>query len=455
MTVRNPPSFLQGITDPDAGHSAQNDRLTLGALFVPGVDPLSARSGILAGPPGGVGAVTLVSDTVVRTDPFRAVLQGTRNAVQGQYVVINDAALDRPITAQEAGVQRLDLVAIVVRDASYAPDTANNADVIVVRGDPVVTDPVAPALDGPDLGNFLVLGTLTVPPPGTPVTFTPNPDLLTVAVGGILPTATTDASPPAHDGQWRDAGGRLERGLGGAWTRPVGRHWGSIPGTAPSPNYEGVDLVATPGAEPGDTAYVESWRCVAMVVRDHGGSALRWRQIQVALVGNRAELDAYQANLAATGQNVHNGFQVYDSGSNQLWTSSGGTAFWPSGGYRQQRDPHGLVAATGWSVVFAVLANAGNGMATVEATVQRTGTALTVPVNGDIGNQDLATVPDGWHAHVSAPLSSIATGRVTNGWISNAGVLRLGSLSPGTNIATGDQLNVAGVYTLSNPWTAV
>lgn len=203
MTVRNPPSFLQAITDPAAGYSAANDRLTLGAAYYPGSPALAARSGILPAATNGMGEVSVISNTVIRVQSFRAIIQGTRAGAQGQYTVVNDAAVDRAIGATAAGVQRRDLLAIVVRDTGYAPDTQDNADVVVIPGAPHATAPVEPAMGGTNLGNYLVLGVINVPATGGTVTFTSRWSL-TVAVGGIRPVPAADTTPGVYLGQYRD-----------------------------------------------------------------------------------------------------------------------------------------------------------------------------------------------------------------------------------------------------------
>lgn len=203
MSIVNPVPFLQNVTDEEAGHTARGDRLAAGAAFAPGSAALSGRSGILPAAAGGRGEVTVINNGTVRVNPFRAVVQGTRSGTQGQYVVTNDAAVDRPIGAQAAGVSRKDLVVTVVGDSAYAPDTADAGDVIVLPGDPAASNPQEPAPGGPNRGNFLVHGVLNVPPTGGSVTFTPRPSLLTVAAGGVRPVDAGDTTAGAHEGQYR------------------------------------------------------------------------------------------------------------------------------------------------------------------------------------------------------------------------------------------------------------
>ena len=217
MAVRNPPSFLQNITLVSAGHTAQNDRLTFGAAFTPGAAALSGRSGIVAAPAAGQAVVSMLSNVLVRVGAFRAVIQGTRSALQGQYEVINDGNVDLAVGAMAAGVSRKDLLIVNVRDTAFAPDTLDSAAIQVVPGTPAASNPAEPALGGVNLGNYLILGVLNVPPTGGTVTFTPRTDLVTVAVGGITPAAGTAAG--VYVGQYRDHSteGGLQRWDGTIW----------------------------------------------------------------------------------------------------------------------------------------------------------------------------------------------------------------------------------------------
>lgn len=229
MAVRNPPFALQNITLVASGHTAQNDRLNLGSAFAAGAAALSGRSGMLVGPAGGRGEVSLLSNVLVRVAPFRAVIQGTRNAAQGQYLVANDANVDLAVAAQAASTSRRDLVIVNVRDTAYAPDTLDSAAVQVVTGTAAASNPADPALGGVNLGNYFILGTLVVPPTGTAVTFTPAVSPLTVSAGGIRPADTADTVAPLFDGQYRDHPTRgLERGIGGGWAAPVALSWVDI-----------------------------------------------------------------------------------------------------------------------------------------------------------------------------------------------------------------------------------
>jgi len=444
VTVRNPPSFLQGIVDTDLGHSAQNDRLTIHAVWLPGADPLSARSGIIPAPAGGMGEVTLLSDALARVAPFRAVLQGTRNDTQGQYVTVNDADLDLPLTEQEAGVARLDLLVVTVRDAQYAPDTLDDGDVVVVRGDPAVTDPVPPILDGPDLGNYLVLGTFTVPPPGTPVTFAPAPDLLTVPVGGILPVTNDDLAtrvPPAYEGQYRDLGGRLSRATAGGWAGTVPKYWGYYE----SPVEADWPTIAQ-GAQYGDTLH-SRWHECAFVY----GTSSTWRQVNVTQSSNP---QTTKTNIESRGGSLHNGFLIFDTARDRLWVSDGvipSAGMSPAGG-KVGAWQSNVTALAGWTVTGS-FSNLGNGMARVYLDATKTGSALTVTATGDIGNIGMANLPVGWESEVATPLSTAAFGRMAMGGIGTGSRgITLAAVAPGSNIAVGEIIQLAGVYPLNNPF---
>lgn len=199
--------------------TARYDRLALGASFRPGTAALAAVSGVLVGPAGTMGDLTLLSDTLLRTDPFLAVVQGTHNTQQGQYLVPNVTQRDLAVPAKDASLFRKALVRVRVADSLEAgvasSASTDGAWLEVVSGDLAASNPALPAV-GP---NALALGELSIPSSGSgqPVTLTRyNPR--TGSRTGILPVPSTDTAAPAFDGQYRDHPVRgLERGQGAAW----------------------------------------------------------------------------------------------------------------------------------------------------------------------------------------------------------------------------------------------
>lgn len=181
------------------------------AAFRPAADRIAASPGILHGPPGQVGELTLVNPTTVRVNPFTAIVLGTHSTTQGSYEVPNDALVDLPVAGQHATLFRRDLVALTVADSQAAGLTSSGTTdrpgyLHVIRGADAASNPALPAVPA----NTLLLGELYVPPAGQTVTLTPyNPR--TGVRGGILPVYNDTVDRPGHgaergayDGQYRD-----------------------------------------------------------------------------------------------------------------------------------------------------------------------------------------------------------------------------------------------------------
>jgi hypothetical protein len=181
-----------------------------------------------------MGELTLLSDTTLRVNPFVAVVQGTHNTKQGQYLVPNDELVDLAVTAKDASQARRALVAVSVADsaeAGVAPSsTTDRAWLQIVPGNLAPSSPALPAAPA----NSLLLGELLIPSvaSGQPVTLTPyNPR--TTTRGGILPVFADSSTVPGHGGElplfdgqvrWHPTNG-LEVGSGGAWGPPSPQRW--------------------------------------------------------------------------------------------------------------------------------------------------------------------------------------------------------------------------------------
>jgi hypothetical protein len=208
----------------------RTDRLALGASFRPSTTPSAAASGFLAGPAGTQGELTLVSDVLLRVAPFVAVIQGTHNSAQGQYIVPNTQQRDLAVPAKDATLFRKALIVVRVADSLEAgvasSPTTDGAWLEIVPGALAASNPALPSTPA----NAVVAGELTVPSAasGQPVTITKY-DPRTTMRGSVLPVIADganrpghDGEAPSHDGQYRDHPSRgLERGRGGAWTEPV------------------------------------------------------------------------------------------------------------------------------------------------------------------------------------------------------------------------------------------
>ncbi|MGW2497288.1 hypothetical protein ACWCV2_22665 [Streptomyces pseudogriseolus] len=177
--------------------------LTTQPGVIPGGDPFAAS---------GAGAMSL------QIGVGRAAVQGT--LAQGAYPVAVDAPEVVTLTDGNAQFARIDTVALRVFDGLFDTSGQTLARVEVIEGEATAT-PTAPALDpaclplwdvrvpagasagvgGIDWGNALT-----------------DRRRYTVAVGGIAPEGSA-ADAGAYDGQYRDAGGFLERwnAAAGAW----------------------------------------------------------------------------------------------------------------------------------------------------------------------------------------------------------------------------------------------
>lgn len=216
--------FTLGATG--VGTTTRYDRLALGATFRPSTTALGALSGFLHGPAGTMGDLTLLTDLLLRVDPFIAVIQGTHNTLQGQYVVPNTVQRDLAVPAKDAGQSRRCLVVVRVADsleAGVASSAATDgAWVEVLSGALAASNPVLPALPA----NAVAAGELLVPSTasGLPVTLTKYAPR-TTSRGGILPVVADGANLPGHDGaapthdgqfRWHPTLGE-QVGVGGVW----------------------------------------------------------------------------------------------------------------------------------------------------------------------------------------------------------------------------------------------
>ncbi len=212
---------------PTVQTSARTDRLALAASFRPSATALGAVSGFLAGPAGTMGDLTLLSDTLLRIDPFLAVIQGTHNSAQGQYTVPNTQQRDLTVPAKDASLIRRALIVVRVADSLEAgvatSGTTDGAWVEILPGALVSSNPQLPSMTA--YANYVAAGELTIPSvaSGLPVTLTKyNPR--TTSRGGILPVTSTDTAAGLGVGDYRDhptAG--LQRWNGTTWTAATSR----------------------------------------------------------------------------------------------------------------------------------------------------------------------------------------------------------------------------------------
>lgn len=142
MALRTPPSWLQ-----NGSHPAENDRLSMQAIF--------ATTGIIGSSSLEVTANSPAGMSVVVASGWAAIV-GTTQANMGVYTVYNDASTTLTVTTANPTNPRIDRVVATVQDAYY---TGAFNDVIfqVIAGTPAGS-PVAPATPA----NSISLATIAV-----------------------------------------------------------------------------------------------------------------------------------------------------------------------------------------------------------------------------------------------------------------------------------------------------
>ncbi|GAA3948954.1 hypothetical protein [Microbacterium soli] len=108
-----------------------------------------------------------------------------------------------------------------------------------------------------------------------------------------------------------------------------------------------------------------------------------------------------------------------------------------------------LTAASGWSII-SQSARKKNGVAWARVRVQRTGAAISGGASGNIPNALCATFSTGWAPAPGMwyPAAAADTGPLVTGYVAEAGIY-IGAISPGTTIATGDELSLITTYPLA------
>ena len=110
-------------------------------------------------------------------------------------------------------------------------------------------------------------------------------------------------------------------------------------------------------------------------------------------------------------------------------------------------------AGTGWSI-DAFEAYYSSTFMVLKLTVERTGTAITVPTTGNFTNELVATLDAEVHgtSGFDSTLGGGGSGRVTSGYINpNTGEVRLSAVAGSANVATNDVLELSGFVFLGVP----
>lgn len=142
MTLRTPPSWLQ-----NGSHPAENDRLTMQALFATTGIIGSSSLAVTPNSPAGMS---------VRVATGWAAIVGTTQSNMGVYTAYNDATQVLTVTTANPTNPRIDRVVITVQDAYYS-GAFNDVIFQVVAGTPAGS-PTAPATPA----NSISLATIAV-----------------------------------------------------------------------------------------------------------------------------------------------------------------------------------------------------------------------------------------------------------------------------------------------------
>jgi hypothetical protein len=181
MAVRNPVSWLQLRND----HTAENDRLTFGALLSspPDGTHLNIHPGGVRWDDGNSFKVVPKTGMTVTVHAGHAFVKGNQGGTEGLYVVTNDTDFDVTLNAADSTNPRKDIVFVQVLDANYT-GSLNQGQISYLAGTPGVGAP-APALPN----NSLLLATITVAAHDTSIGSADINDgrKAVVAAGGIQP----------------------------------------------------------------------------------------------------------------------------------------------------------------------------------------------------------------------------------------------------------------------------
>lgn len=142
MALRTPPSWLQ-----NGSHPAENDRLSMQAIF--------ATTGIMGSSSLAVAPNSPAGMSVVVASGWAAIV-GTTQANMGVYTVYNDAATTLTVTTADPTNPRIDRVVVTVQDAFYS-GAFNDVIFQVIAGTPA-SSPTAPATPA----NSISLATIAV-----------------------------------------------------------------------------------------------------------------------------------------------------------------------------------------------------------------------------------------------------------------------------------------------------
>ncbi|MFF0556156.1 hypothetical protein [Streptomyces sp. NPDC004266] len=316
------------------GQTRQNTRITDIGATTP-VNPLGVRSGILPGTYDGkfrVGGLWMSS-----TGPMTATVYHGKAVIQGATTDgAYPVALDEDITITFADGDplndRIDLVVVRVYDNDVDALGKYEAGIQIVKGTPAAV-PAAPAAPARSLPLFTVK----------------------VKKGASAGTGGID---------W----------AGGAST-DLRTTTVSSGGILPVYNNAGV-----PGAYPGQ-------------YQDNDNAHFLQRWDGTAWVAYPKEIGGIAPSGTVTTGSYTGQYRDYN-GQLQRWNGSAWAAHQPP--VEIETTNTGAVALTNWSMVAFSGRRTKSGLCTVTATVTRTGPQVNVDSSGNIGDEQLCTIPAGW-----------------------------------------------------------
>lgn len=235
----------------------------------------------------------------------------------------------------------------------------------------------------------------------------------------------------------------------GAWQTIAPKHWGDFSGNLAS-------LPAGAGLAAGDTVRHTVLNCLLVYNGGLADASRPWRQVDVAIAADRAE--RLLMTSVAMQTIIHDGFLVHEAAGNRRYAWDGAGIWHPAGG-----PPQAASTATGnwtngsnWSVASSSLQEMGGGLAMLTVAVDRTTSTVPIDSKGELANTTMATLIAGaakWLPVVASGMVSYDGARAAHGYLHPDGRLILTHVAPGGTgpaIAVGEQLQLSGIYRLSD-----
>lgn len=373
--------------------------------------PLSTANGVI--PSGTSMNLTSTGAMSAQVEIGRAVVQGL--LTQGCYPVVITAPEALTFADGDASNPRIDSVMLVIRDDPYDSTGFTDVRCIIVPGTPAAS-PSAPALPTTaSLRLFNVRVEAGVSAGGGGIDWgTKVTDVRTwaVALGGI----GVGNNPGTYAGQWRDSGGSA-----GTLSRYNGTSWESY-----------LRLDAGGQLVIGDTNLRRDFSNVLAtddtfrIYRPTTGDNAISLRLPTDTSASRWFINADGSMNWGPGGTTSTDTTLYRAGVDQLKTDSKFSA-------EVEVQTTGFTNATGWSSTMYAKRTCGVVWITLSST--RTTTDIVGDNSGNIGDQNIGTVPSGWR-----PVGEIVEGSACSGFgdggvnLATSGVVTLRTWSNNSTI---------------------